>query len=272
VTNPRHHPSRSRGRRLLFAPDPSSQIACTIGGNVAEIFRRRIALKYAFTTTIPGVNVHPARWRDLSNWAGKAPGGWLALMADTGSEGLFGMVVASPSVRILRISPRQQPQHLIGCIATVVWPMRGPAFAPSSPRHRAAAMEFHGRPRSEAVEAYPAPAIRGGSDLIILSADRRGSVGDRLTPSSAICRHSKRRAGAVSEATDEGGAGHSGGRKASFSAMGRLAPRLICRTATIFPPALSRRCWTRSAPLSAPPRSCRSVMFFICRRGTFIPP
>ncbi len=49
VHQPRHNRSRP-GRRLLLRTDPSSQIACTIGGNVAENSGGVHCLKYGLTT------------------------------------------------------------------------------------------------------------------------------------------------------------------------------------------------------------------------------
>ena len=46
---PRHHP-RGAAAGFYYAPDPSSQIACTIGGNVAENSGGVHCLKYGLTT------------------------------------------------------------------------------------------------------------------------------------------------------------------------------------------------------------------------------
>ena len=46
----RDHATRSRMRGFYYAPDPSSQIACTIGGNVAENSGGVHCLKYGMTT------------------------------------------------------------------------------------------------------------------------------------------------------------------------------------------------------------------------------
>ena len=43
-------PRRSQGAGFYYAPDPSSQIACTIGGNVAENSGGVHCLKYGLTT------------------------------------------------------------------------------------------------------------------------------------------------------------------------------------------------------------------------------
>ncbi len=81
---------------LYYAPDPSSQIACTIGGNVAENAGGVHCLKY-------GLTVHNVLAVDSPDDRGRAPrrsalARWtrpgydlLALMM--GSEGLLGVIV-----------------------------------------------------------------------------------------------------------------------------------------------------------------------------------
>ena len=50
---------------FYYAPDPSSQIACTIGGNVAENSGGLHCLKYGLTTNnLLGVDLGAAGWRD----------------------------------------------------------------------------------------------------------------------------------------------------------------------------------------------------------------
>src|SRR5205809_7437610 len=89
---------------LYYAPDPSSQIACTIGGNVAENSGGLHCLKYGLTTNnLLGVEIVLADGA-LLKLGGKAPGaGGLDLLGVVcGSEGLLGVVVEAP----LRILPR----------------------------------------------------------------------------------------------------------------------------------------------------------------------
>ncbi len=89
---------------LYYAPDPSSQIACTIGGNVAENSGGVHCLKYGLTVhNVIGLKLMtPAS--ELVQVGGAAldlPGyDLLALL--TGSEGLLGVVV-EVSVRLLPI-------------------------------------------------------------------------------------------------------------------------------------------------------------------------
>ena len=91
---------------FYYAPDPSSQIACTIGGNIAENSGGLHCLKYGLTTNnLMGIKfVLPDG--QLITLGGKAPGAaGLDLMGlITGSEGLLGMVVEA-TVRIIRKAP-----------------------------------------------------------------------------------------------------------------------------------------------------------------------
>ncbi len=91
---------------FYYAPDPSSQIACTIGGNVAENSGGLHCLKYGLTTNnLLGVTlVLPGG--EIVTLGGKcgAQGGLDLLGLVTGSEGLLGVVV-EVVVQILRKAP-----------------------------------------------------------------------------------------------------------------------------------------------------------------------
>src|SRR5687767_13093245 len=87
-----------------FAPDPSSQSVCSIGGNVAENSGGAHCLKYGFTTNhVTGVDlVTPAG--EQVEIGGKAPDppGYDLLGALVGSEGTLG-IVTSVTVRLTRL-------------------------------------------------------------------------------------------------------------------------------------------------------------------------
>lgn len=95
--------------RLYYAPDPSSQIACSIGGNVAENSGGVHCLKYGLTVhNLIGLRV-VLMDGTLLTLGGKTltqPGyDWLALLC--GSEGMLG-VVTEATVRLLPVPPTQQ--------------------------------------------------------------------------------------------------------------------------------------------------------------------
>src|SRR5215216_7016476 len=91
---------------FYYAPDPSSQIACTIGGNVAENSGGVHCLKYGLTTNnLLGCEL-VLMTGEIVRIGGKHldSGGYDLLGVMTGSEGLLG-IVTEVIVRILRRPP-----------------------------------------------------------------------------------------------------------------------------------------------------------------------
>jgi glycolate oxidase len=101
-----------------YAPDPSSQQICSIGGNVAENSGGAHCLKYGFTTNhVVGADfVSPQG--DLVQLGGAAPDspGYDLLGAVVGSEGTLG-IVTSVTVRLVRL-PEQVRTVLVGFDST----------------------------------------------------------------------------------------------------------------------------------------------------------
>ena len=99
---------------FYYAPDPSSQIACTIGGNIAENSGGVHCLKYGLTTNnVLGLELVLIDG-EIIRLGGKHldSGGYDILGVLTGSEGLLA-VVTEVTVRILR-SPETARALLIG--------------------------------------------------------------------------------------------------------------------------------------------------------------
>src|SRR5579864_5134456 len=91
---------------FFYAPDPSSQIACTIGGNVAENSGGVHCLKYGLTTNnVIGVEMVTIEG-EVVRLGGKHfdSGGYDLLGAVVGSEGMLG-IVTEVTVRILPKPP-----------------------------------------------------------------------------------------------------------------------------------------------------------------------
>ena len=118
------------GDGFFYAPDPSSQIACTIGGNVATNSGGAHCLKYGVTTNnVLGVRMVLMNGEviDIGGTSLDAPGyDFLALIV--GSEGQFG-VVTEVTVRLLKAAEGARPM-LIGfgsnesagaCVAAAGW-------------------------------------------------------------------------------------------------------------------------------------------------------
>ncbi len=218
------------GHGFYYAPDPSSQIACTIGGNVAENSGGLHCLKYGLTTNnLLGVEIVLMSGERL-RLGGKAPGaGGLDLLGVVaGSEGLLGVVVEAT----LRILPRPPATRtLLAAFASV--PAAGQCVADIIAAGIVpAAMEFMDRRCVEAVEAHSAPGYPPAEGVLIIDAD-----GVPVEVDHAIARIgdiARRNGAEVREARDEGERARLwSGRKAAFPAMGRLAPDMLCMDGTI---------------------------------------
>jgi glycolate oxidase len=216
---------------FYYAPDPSSQVACTIGGNVAENSGGLHCLKYGLTTNnLLGVTfITPDG--DLVKLGGKAPGqGGLDLLGVvTGSEGLLGMVVDA-TVRILRKPPVTRTllasfgsvPDAGACVAAIIADGLVPA-----------AMEFMDKRCAEAVESYNQPGYPLDAAAILLI-DADGVEADVADAVGRITVIAQKLGGRVREATNERERARIwAGRKAAFAAMGKLAPDMICMDGTI---------------------------------------
>ena len=217
---------------FYYAPDPSSQIACSIGGNVAENSGGVHCLKYGLTTNnLLGLEVVLVNG-EVVRLGGKHLDAeaydLLGLM--TGSEGLLG-VVTEVTVRILR-KPETQRALLIGfasseaggdCVAGII----GAGIIPGG-------LEMMDRPAIHAAEDF----VRVGypldvEALLIVELDGPAEEVDLLIGRvEAIARDR----GAVSIRRSESEAERLGfwaGRKAAFPAVGRISPDYYCMDGTI---------------------------------------
>jgi glycolate oxidase len=212
---------------FYYAPDPSSQVACTIGGNIAENSGGLHCLKYGLTTNnLLAVTVVTTRGDIV---AITQHDGYDLLGIVAGSEGLLGVVVEA-AVRILPRPPVTRTlmaafpsvpdagQCVAGIIAGGLVP---------------AAMEFMDRRCIEAVEAYCAPGYPSGAEgVLVIDADGIASEVDDAV--ARIVRIARACGAEVREATDESERARLwAGRKSAFPAMGRLAPDMLCMDGTI---------------------------------------
>jgi len=220
------------GAGFYYAPDPSSQIACTIGGNVAENSGGVHCLKYGLTTNnLIGLEIVLIDG-EIVRLGGKHSdsGGYDLMGVMTGSEGLLG-VVTEVTVRILRKPPAARAL-LIGfaetedagnCVAAII----GAGIIPGG-------MEMMDRPAIHAAEAfvhvgYPLDV----EALLIVELDGPEAEIDHLIEKvEAIARADRARSVRVSRDEPERVAFWSG-RKAAFPAVGRLSPDYYCMDGTI---------------------------------------
>ncbi len=220
------------GNGFYYAPDPSSQIACSIGGNVAENSGGVHCLKYGLTTNnILGVELVMMDG-EIVRLGGRQldPAGLDLLGVVVGSEGLLG-VVTEVTLRILP-TPETARAVLIGfasveeagkCVADVI----AGGIIP-------AGMEMMDRPAIHAAEAfvnvgYPLDV----EALLIVELDGPEAECDfligeveriALADGAVSCRISRDESERLA---------FWAGRKAAFPAVGRLSPDYYCMDGTI---------------------------------------
>jgi glycolate oxidase len=217
---------------LYYAPDPSSQIACTIGGNVAENSGGVHCLKYGLTVhnvlALRGFTIDGEPLA-LGAQAPDAPGLDLLALA-IGSEGML-FVVTEVTVKLL---PKPHFARVVmasfddvekagQAVAAVI----GAGIIP-------AGLEMMDRPATRAVEQF----VGAGYDLeaaAILLCESDGTpaeVEEEIARVEAVLKA----AGAVRLAVSRDEAERLrfwSGRKAAFPAVGRISPDYYCMDGTI---------------------------------------
>ncbi len=217
---------------LYYAPDPSSQVACTIGGNVAENSGGVHCLKYGLTVH----NVIAARVLlmdgeiiELGNEAPDTPGlDLLALLV--GSEGLLGVVtevtvklIPSPETARLIMASFDRVTDAAEAVATII----SAGIIP-------AGLEMMDKAASKAAEAF----VKAGYDTeaaAILLAESDGTaeeVAAEIDRMEVVLRDCGARDLRVSANENERMLFWAG-RKAAFPAIGRLSPDYYCMDGTI---------------------------------------
>jgi glycolate oxidase len=215
-----------------YAPDPSSQIACTIGGNVAENSGGVHCLKYGMTTNnVLGCEI-VLMTGEVVRVGGKhfEAGGYDFLGVITGSEGLLG-VVTEVTVRILR-KPETARAVLIGfatsedageCVSKII----GAGIIPGG-------MEMMDKPAIHAAEEF----VHAGypldvEALLIVELDGPQPEVDHLIARVEAIATDCRAVYAKASASEQERLLFWAGRKAAFPAVGRISPDYYCMDGTI---------------------------------------
>ena len=218
---------------LHYAPDPSSQAACTIGGNVAENAGGPHCLKYGVTlnhVAALSVVLPDGEIVSLGSADGERPG-YDFVGAFVGSEGCFG-VALDATVRLSR-----NPQAVRTLLAD--FPTTDSAARATSAIIAAgilpAALEMMDNATIRAVEAsiYAAGYPVDAAAVLLIEVDGLAAGLDAdATKLHAICRESGARD--VRVARDESERTKLWqGRKKAFGAMGRVSSHLVVQDAVI---------------------------------------
>jgi glycolate oxidase len=217
---------------FYYAPDPSSQIACSIGGNVAENSGGVHCLKYGMTmNNVLGVEMVLITG-EIIRVGGKQldANGYDLLAVIIGSEGLLG-VVTEVTVRLLK-RPETARALLVGfptseaagdCVAKII----GAGIIPGG------------------MEMMDGPAIRAAEDFVHAGypLDVEALLIVELDGPEAECTHLLDRVSKIAKDcgattlrasnSEEERLKFWAGRKAAFPAVGRISPDYYCMDGTI---------------------------------------
>ncbi|HQT77201.1 MAG: FAD-binding oxidoreductase [Rhodospirillales bacterium 20-64-7] len=220
------------GDGFFYAPDPSSQLACMIGGNVNMNSGGAHCLKYGVTAnnllglklvtmqgeivTVGGAHLDAAGYD------------WLGLL--TGSEGQLA-VITEVTVRILRapegaramLAAFKSNEIAGGCVDSII----ASGIIP-------VALEFMDRPAIHACEAFAHAGYPLDAEaMLIIEVEGSTEEQDRLLEKlSAICNQFDPISLKVSQSAEESLAIWKG-RKGAFGAVGRISPDYLCMDGTI---------------------------------------
>jgi glycolate oxidase len=217
---------------LYYAPDPSSQIACTIGGNVAENSGGVHCLKYGLTLhnvlKVRGYSVE-GELLEFGGEALDAPGLDL-LSVVVGSEGMLAVITEVT----VKLSPKPQ---LARCIMASFGDVRRAGDAVAAIIAAGiipAGLEMMDKPMTAAVEDF----VHAGYDLsaaAILLCESDGTP-EEVAEEIARMRQVLERAGATRIEVSQNEAQRLkfwSGRKNAFPASGRISPDYMCMDSTI---------------------------------------
>src|SRR5947209_2466096 len=217
---------------LFYAPDPSSQVVCSVGGNVAENSGGAHCLKNGFTVHhVTGLEIVTPSGE--LTWLGDGTGvttGYDLLGAFTGSEGTLGIVTKI----VVKLMPVPEVVHLL-LVAYDTTSQGGQAVSDIIAAGIVpAAVEMMDALAIEAAEAavhcnYPAGA---GAVLLVELDGPAAGVEAELAAARARCA----KAGATEiRAADDPAerAGIWAGRKSAFAAVGRISPAYIVQDGVV---------------------------------------
>ena len=217
---------------LYYAPDPSSQIACTIGGNVAENSGGVHCLKYGLTVhNVLKVRGFTIEGEAVEFGADALDAAGLDLLAlINGSEGLLAVITEvtvkltpKPELAQVVLAYFDDVQKAGNAVADVI----AAGIIPGG-------LEMMDKPATHAVEPY----VKAGYDLdaeAVLLCESDGTpieVAEEIERMKAVLEKSGATSLVVSQSEAER-LRFWAGRKAAFPAVGRITPDYLCMDGTI---------------------------------------
>jgi glycolate oxidase len=217
---------------LYYAPDPSSQIACTIGGNVAENSGGVHCLKYGLTVhNVLRVRGYAIDGEPL-DFGGEAldTSGLDLLALMIGSEGLLA-VATEITVKLL---PKPLAARVVMASFDDVQKAGDAVAAVIAAGIIPAGLEMMDQPATHAVEQYVGAGYDLGAAAILLC--ESDGIAEEVEDEIARVKTVLERAGATRITVSRDEAERLkfwSGRKAAFPAMGRISPDYYCMDGTI---------------------------------------
>jgi glycolate oxidase len=207
--------------KFFYAPDPSSQLACTIGGNVAMNSGGAHCLKYGVTTNnVLGVTIVLADGEIVEIGGDYLdPMGYDLLGLIIGSEGQFG-IVTEVTVRILRQAEGAKPM-MVGfdsaeaagaCVSAIIAAGIVPVAIEFMDRPAIRVCENFAKAGYPDVEAMLIVEVEGSTEEIAEQLQLIAAIAQRFDPKTLRVAQSEEEAAAIWK-----------GRKAAFGAIGRIS-------------------------------------------------
>ena len=221
-----------QGRGFFYAPDPSSQLACMIGGNVNMNSGGAHCLRYGVTANnLLGLKIVTIEGEVLEIGGAHMDAAgydWLGLL--TGSEGMLA-VVTEVTVRILRgpegaramLAAFRSNEVAGACVDSII----SSGIIP-------VALEFMDRPAIHACEAFAHAGYPLDAEAMLII-EVEGSTAEQdflLDRIKQICARHDPISLKVSNSAEESAAIWKG-RKGAFGAVGRISPDYLCMDGTI---------------------------------------
>lgn len=217
---------------LYYAPDPSSQLACTIGGNIAENSGGVHCLKYGLTVN----NILSLQFLTIDGdlltlgGAGLDSAGYDLLAIVTGSEGLLGIVVEAT----LKLLPMPETASTLLATFNSIEQAGAAVAGIISAGLIPAGLEMMDNLSIRAAEAF----IHAGypTDAAALLLCEMDGLAEQVVADLAIAQNVLYAHGAADiqmAKTDSERKKLWAGRKSTFTAIGRLSPDYYCMDGTI---------------------------------------
>ncbi len=217
---------------LYYAPDPSSQIACTIGGNVAENSGGVHCLKYGLTVhnvlKVRGFTIEGEAVEFGADALDSAGLDLLALI--NGSEGLLAVITEVT----VKLTPKPELAQVVLAYFADVQKAGNAVAAVIAAGIIPGGLEMMDKPATHAVEPY----VKAGYDLdaeAVLLCESDGTpieVAEEIERMKAVLEKSGATSLVVSQSEAER-LRFWAGRKAAFPAVGRITPDYLCMDGTI---------------------------------------